>query len=115
MAGLAIAVPVRPEKLDEWREFSLSLWEGSRSAEFAAFVKKSGLSRSRCWLQQGPEGPVAIVLYEGEKPAGFTELMSTSPEPFAVWFRERIKDLHGMDLSQPPGPPPELLTDVRVD
>ena len=115
MAGLAIAAPVVPEKLAEWREFSLSISEGSRRDEYAAFVKKSGLSRLRCWLHQGPKGPMAIILYEGEKPGGFIELMSTSTEPFAVWFRESVKNLHGMDLSQPLGPLPELLTDVRVD
>ena len=57
---------------------------------------------------------MGIILYEGEKPEGFLQQMATSQEPFAVWFRERVKELHGMDLAKPAGPPPEVVTDVQV-
>ena len=114
MNAIAIAAPVVPGKLEEWKEFSRDLHEGPRRGDFAAFIKKSGLSRVRCWLQEGPGGAMAILLYEGETPAGFVQQIATSQEPFAVWFRERVQECNGMDLTQPMGPPPELVTDTHA-
>lgn len=114
MNAMAIVAPILPGKLDEWRAFSRDLHEGSRHSEFTAFMKKSGVSRIRCWGQQSPEGAVAIVLYEGETPAGFMQQMKTSQEPFAVWFREKVKECNGFDFAGPLGPPLELVTDARA-
>jgi hypothetical protein len=116
MSGVVLAAPVLPGKVEAWKDWSRELAEGPRRSEFVAFMKKCGLSRDRCWLQEGPGGTLAIILYEGETPAMFLQQIGTSQEPFAVWFRERVKDLHGMDLAKPmEGPPPELITDIRVD
>lgn len=115
MNALAIASPILPGKLEDWKAFSHNLDKGPRSSEFAAFAKQCGLSRIRAWLQETPQGAIGIILYEGEKADGFAPQMAVSQEPFAVWFRERVLTLHGMDMSQPVGPPPELVTDVSAD
>jgi hypothetical protein len=40
---------------------------------------------------------------------------ATSDHPLMVWFRERVKDIHGMDLSQPlPLSLPEKYMDVTI-
>ncbi len=114
MNAIALAAPIVPGKVEEWKEFSRDLHEGPRRNDFAAFIKGSGLSRIRCWLQQGPGGAIGILLYEGEMPAGFLQKIATSQEPFAGWFRARVKECNGMDLTQPMGQPPELVTDVQV-
>ena len=116
MDAMAITAPVIPEKLEEWKEFGRDLSGGPHHSDFTAFMKKCGVSRIRCWLQEGPEGPVGIILYEGETPTEFTIQIGSSQESFAVWFRERIKEYNGMDLAEPlAGPPPELLTDAQVN
>ena len=56
MNAMAIVAPILPGKLDEWRAFSRDLHEGSRHSDFTAFMKTCGVSRIRCWGQQGPEG-----------------------------------------------------------
>ena len=112
MNALAIASPILPDKLDKWKQFSKDL---ANSEDYAALVKQSGLSRIRCWLQEGPAGPLAIILYEGQATDGFLKLVATSAEPSAVSFRKSVKQLHGVDISQPVGPLPELVTDVQVD
>jgi len=114
MNAIVLAAPIVPEKLGEWKEFSRDLHEGPRHSDFAAFIKGAGLSRVRCWLQGGPGGDVALLLYEGESPAGFLQQIATSQEPFAVWFRERVLECNGMDMTEPMGPPPELVTDVQA-
>jgi hypothetical protein len=43
---------------------------------------------------------------------GALQGLATSQEPFDVWFRERVKDFTGLDLSQPlPGPISKLAFD----
>lgn len=115
MSGVALAAPILPGKVDDYREFSRELAEEPRRSDYIAVMKKSGVSRIRAWLQQGPEDAVGIILYGGETPTRF-QYMGTSQEPFAVWFRGRVKDVNGLDLTEPmEGPPSELLDDFHID
>jgi len=56
MNAMAMVTPILPGKMNKWRAFSRDLHEGSRHNDFTAFMKKCGVSRIRCWGQQGPEG-----------------------------------------------------------
>lgn len=56
MKGLAIAAPVLSGRVDDFREFSRDLHEGPNHSDYADFIKKSGLLRVRCWVQESPEG-----------------------------------------------------------
>ncbi|MGH8571786.1 MAG: hypothetical protein ACREX8_04305 [Gammaproteobacteria bacterium] len=38
--------------------------------------------------------------------------VGSSQEPFDQWFRERMKEVHGIDLAEP-APPPEQIIDAR--
>ena len=59
---------------------------------------------------------MVIILYEGEAPMGFVQYMGTSQDPFAVWFRERVMETNGFDLTKPmEGPPSELINDFHSD
>jgi hypothetical protein len=43
---------------------------------------------------------------------GLFGAMASSQEPFDVWWRGRILDIHGVDMSQPlPGPMNEQILD----
>jgi hypothetical protein len=80
---------------------------GRRPAEFEDFHRRVGLTKERWYLQQTPEGELNLVTLVGD-PAGAIEKLRTSQEPFDVWFRERVKEVHGVDFGQPlPAPPPE--------
>jgi hypothetical protein len=35
--------------------------------------------------------------------------MGSSEEPFDSWFRERVSDIHGLDLTQPMPAPVQVL------
>jgi hypothetical protein len=43
----------------------------------------------------------------------FAEL-AQDPSDFAVWFRERVKDTSGVDLTEPMEGGPELVLDWRA-
>jgi len=116
MKATAMAVPILPDKVEAWKEWSWEFSEGPRKEEFVALMKQYGLTHNRCWLQQSPTGALAIVLFEGETPDAFRQQIASSQEPFAVWFRENVKEHQGMDLSKSmEGLPPELITDILLD
>lgn len=115
MTGMALAAPVLPGKVDAWKDWSRELEAEPWHSDYIAMMKKSGVSRIRVWLQENPENAVAIIIYEGETPEGFLREIGISQESFAVWFREKVKDLHGFDLAEPGGPPAELVNDFQSD
>jgi hypothetical protein len=39
--------------------------------------------------------------------------IASSQEPFDVWFRERMQEVHGVDLAEP-APPPKQVLDFQL-
>lgn len=102
MASLAFTAPLLPGKLDAWKEFHNQL-DGLRRWDFEDQQRRLGLVRHRVWLQETPAGPVALVVQEGEDPERARAILASSTHPFDVWFREQVKELHGIDLSEATG------------
>jgi hypothetical protein len=108
---IAMALPILPEKLETWRNGMREI-AGPRRAEFDAARRRMGVTSEKIWLQEGPSGPIELVVLEVEDPARAFAEMATSQDPFDVWFREFVVDAYGIDLSQPmPGPLPEQVLD----
>jgi hypothetical protein len=65
----------------------------------------------RAYLQVTPMGNFVIAYVEGQRP--FDEvvgLMNASTLPIDRYFIDTVRELHGIDLTQPPGgPPPETI------
>lgn len=107
---LAIAIPILPGKEEEWRKFSQEL-SGNRKQDFIASRKKLNV-RERTFYQHTPMGDFVIVTLEGNDPEGAFQHFASANDDFTKWFVERVKAVHGVDLSQPPpGPLPELIVD----
>ena len=72
--------------------------------------RRYGLTRHDAWLAETPAGPFVIVLIEGPGYDDFMPKLGPSQHEFDAWFRGKILEIHGMDITQPPpGPMPELL------
>jgi hypothetical protein len=56
---------------------------------------------------------VVVVLIEADDVEAAMGTLATSQEPFDVWFRDQIKDAHGMDVAEG-FPPPEQVLDFRA-
>ena len=55
---------------------------------------------------------VAVVYLEAQDIPRVFEAYASSQKPFDVWYREQVKDIHGVDFSLPlPGPLPEVFID----
>jgi hypothetical protein len=48
---------------------------------------------------------VAVVYMEADDIGRAMEGVASSDDPFHQWFRERVQDVHGIDLQS--GPPPQ--------
>jgi hypothetical protein len=110
----AAAFPILPGKTDAFKQFTRDL-AGPRKAEHAASRKRLGVKLESVFLQQTPMGDMAVVVTDGDKSfAQTSQAIAMSKDPFDVWFLEKTKAIHGVDISQPPpGPPPEKVFDYR--
>ena len=113
MQSIAFAAPLLPGKTQADLEAMASVSSGARRADHEASRRRAGISREASWLQRTPDGDVVVVLIEAEDVGAAMGALATSQEPHDVWFREHIKDTHGMDMSEG-FPPPEQVLDFRA-
>ena len=111
--AIAFAAPLLPGKTDADREALLSCWQGDRKADHEASRKRLGITRESVWIQNTPGGDVAVVVIEASDIPAAMGGLATSDEPFDKWFREHIREVHGMDLTEG-FPPPEQTMDFRA-
>jgi len=100
METLGVAAPILPGKLGQWREMVKEL--RTRSDEHARSMKAKGLAREDLWLQQTPFGDTVILYMEGEELATYMKKVFESDAPFDRWFAQQLREVHGIDPSQPP-------------
>jgi hypothetical protein len=112
MASLAIVLPLPSGKAEEWASWGREILGPCRS-EYEAFRRRLGLTAQRVYLQQTPQGDIAIIYLEGNDLQRTFQELRTSQHPFDVWFRQRAKDLfNGLDLAQTsPGSLSKLVFD----
>jgi hypothetical protein len=112
METLAFIFPLTPGKTEEWRNWGDEILEWRRS-EYQAFRRRLGLSAQRMYHQRTPRGDRAIIYLEGDDLKLTFQELRTAQDPFAVWFRQRAKDLlNGLDLTQTS---PESLSRLVLD
>jgi hypothetical protein len=110
MPALGFVVPVLPGKeqadLDWMEEMT-----GPRREEYESSWKQLGVTRHAVWHQQTPDGTVAVVYVEADDIPRVMEAIASSDDAFNQWFRERVQDVHGIDLESGPPPRSEQILD----
>jgi hypothetical protein len=110
MAMLAMAFPIPAGKTEQWKKFVSEL-TGARKAEFAASRRSLGV-RERTFLQHTPQGDLVLVTLEGDHPETAFPEFGKRTDPFTVWFKQQVSEIHGIDLgAPPPGPMPQQVID----
>jgi hypothetical protein len=113
MAMLAIAVPILPGKTEQWRRMMDEV-KGPRAAEIRAVRARVGV-HERTFLQSTPHGDLVVITLEGNDPAAAFAAMHAGADATTQWFVTQVREIHGIDLTQPPpGPPPALVFDSQV-
>lgn len=106
----AIAIPILPGKTEAVKEFAHELSTTYHDA-FAESRNKMNV-QERSFLQSTPMGDMVIVTIEGENPTEAFQRFAEADDEFTRFFTSKVKELHGLDLKNPPdGALPELLVD----
>jgi steroid delta-isomerase-like uncharacterized protein len=102
--------PILPGKLDAWRQFNEEL-RGPRRREHAESRRRHGVRREMAWYQATDKGDWEILYFEVLDLQRAFEGLATSQDPFDRWFRDKMKELHGVDLERvvATGTPPTEL------
>ena len=112
MTEIVFALPIARGKEDLYRQ----TWDevvSARRDEYAAALKDAGMTRQAVWHQQMPDGgTLAIVYIEGTDPDAHQRFVSSDAD-ISRWFVQRMQEVHGRDVSEPPLPV-ELILDFRV-
>ncbi len=114
MTMLVFAIPLLPGKEEVDRGmFQRLTTAGPERDAYVEGRRAQGFTREAVWHQETLDGTLAIVLLEGDDIEHSMGQLATSDTPFAVQFREFVKDVHGVDLATDPPPAVTLLADTR--
>ena len=112
MTEIVFAIPIRRGKEELDRETREEM-AGARRDEYEAALKEAGITRQAVWHQQMPDGGTLAIVYVEGTDADAHQRFVTSDADISRWFVERMQEVHGRDVSQPPLPV-ELILDFRV-
>lgn len=115
MPEIAFVRPIHPDKTEEYKRFIHDL-QVSRREEYVEARRLMGVKRIKLWIQRTRRGDLLITYYDVEDVDRLEEGLTSSQRPFDVWFRERVREYHGVSLEEgPQGAPPELILDLATD
>lgn len=114
MAVYSGAFAILPGKVDAARALAKETM-GARRSGFDESQKRGGITRETWSIQETPDGSAfVLVWFESADPdKAFAELAQDSSE-FAVWFRRRVQEITGVDLTEAPEGGPELVLDWKA-
>ncbi len=112
MATIGFALPLLPGRTEADRAALRACWTGDRQAGFAESRRRHGITRETVWIQPTPAGDLAVVCIEADDLGAAIGGLAASDHPFDRWFRDHVRDVHGISLEDGMTPP-ELALDYR--
>jgi len=98
MQSVAFAVPLLPGQTEADRIALASCRVGARKEAYQDARRRAGIIREAVWIQPAPGGDVAVVYLEADDLAAAFTILGTSAEPFDRWFRDHVRQVHGIAL-----------------
>ena len=97
MSGIVLTFPILAGKVEAWRRFCQEL-SGSRRKMYEASRERLGVTRERLALVETTFGSTAVTTLEAPDMGQALGQIITSELPFDIWYREKLKELHGVNL-----------------
>ena len=113
MPAIGFIAPLLPGKTETDRSAMIDCWRGDRRKAYEASRIRLGISREAVFIQSTPGGDIAVVYWEADDVAAALQGMATSDDPFDRWFRDHVRDVHGINVEDG-FPPPEQVMDFRT-
>jgi hypothetical protein len=98
MSGIVLTFPILDGKVEAWRRFCQELC-GFRQESYEASRQRLGITRERLALVDTAFGATAVTTLEAPDVAQALGQIITSVLPFDVWYREKLQELHGVNLA----------------
>jgi hypothetical protein len=98
MSGIVLTFPILAGKVEAWRRFCQELY-GFRRKPYEASRQRMGITRERLALVDTAFGATAVTTLEAPDVAQALGQIIASELPFDVWYRTRLQELHGVNLS----------------
>lgn len=113
MNNIGFIAPLLPGKTETDRAAMISCWRGERREAYENARRKLGITREAVYIQATPMGDVAVVYWEADDVERALQGMATSDDPFDQWFRDHVREVHGINVEDG-FPPPEQVMDFRA-
>ena len=98
MSGIVLTFPILAGKVEAWRRFCQEL-AGGRRLPYEASRQRLGITREQLALVDTAFGATAVTTLEATDVAQALGQIIASDLPFDVWYRERLQELHGVNLA----------------
>lgn len=98
MPGIILTFPIVAGKVEAWRRFCQEL-SGSRRQMYEASRLRLGITRERFVLVETAFGSAAVTTLESSDVDRALGQIITSGFPFERWYREQVRELHGINLA----------------
>lgn len=108
VGAYALAAPILEGQEEAFRETAAAITTGERAEAHEEAYAELGVTKEQVWLQETPEGSMAVVYLEGTDLDQLAERELASENPHVEWFLDRLSEIHGYDPEAPP-PPNELV------
>ena len=98
MSRIVLTFPIVAGKVEAWRRFCQEL-SGSRRQMYEASRRRLGMTRERLVLVESAFGSAAVTTFEAPDVGWMLGQLVTSDLPFDRWYRQQVRELHGVDLA----------------
>ena len=98
MSGIVLTFPILSGKVEAWRRFCQEL-SGSRRLPYETSRQRMGITYERLALVETTFGSMAVTTLEAPDVDRALGQIITSVFSFDRWYRERLQELHGVNLA----------------
>jgi hypothetical protein len=98
MSGIILTFPILAGKVEAWRRFCQEL-SGFRRQPYEASRERLGITCERMALVENAYGSTAVTTLEAPNVDRALGQIIASRHSFDVWYRERLQELHGINLA----------------
>jgi len=106
------ALPLLEGKTDAWKAACAEI-NGAKKELYLASHRNLGITKEIAALQQTPHEDYVVVHLEAADANGILGKMLEAADEFYQWFKEAVlRDCHGIDVSGPVPPSPDILLNV---
>lgn len=98
MPGIVLTFPIKSGKVEAWRRFCQEM-SGSRRLAYEASRRRLGVTRERLALVETAFGSAGVTTLEAPDVGRALGQIITSDLPFDCWYRQRVQELHGINLA----------------